>query len=89
MDGVAVRAENTIGATDINPVRLEVGSQPKWVDTRDPLPLEFNAVIIVGHLHEVDGGTIEIVDPVAPLTSAWESLRRPVPSLSTWISCHC
>ena len=33
MDGVAVRAHETIGATETSPLRLTVGEQAIWVDT--------------------------------------------------------
>ena len=66
MDGVAVRARDTIGATETSPVRLKVGEQAVWVDTGQPLPAEFDSVIMVEVLHEVDEGTIEILSPVPP-----------------------
>ena len=66
MDGVAVRARDTVGATETSPVRLKVGQQAAWVDTGQPLPPEFDAVIMVEVVHEVDETTIEILSPVAP-----------------------
>jgi putative molybdopterin biosynthesis protein len=66
MDGVAVRARETIGATETSPLRLKVGEQAEWVDTGDPLPAGFDAVIMVEVVHEVDASTIEIQAPVAP-----------------------
>src|SRR4029453_4461910 len=44
MDGVAVRAADTIGATEASPRRLTVGQQAIWVDTGDPLPANMDAV---------------------------------------------
>src|SRR6266545_6349637 len=38
MDGAAVRARETIGATETSPLRLSVGEQAVWVDTGDPMP---------------------------------------------------
>src|SRR5438552_6189493 len=46
MDGIAVRAEETLGATDSAPLQLRVGTQATWVDTGEPLPPETNAVIM-------------------------------------------
>ena len=68
MDGVAVRAGDTAGATETSPVRLTLGEgeQAAWVDTGDPIPAGYDAVIMVEHVHEVDGSTIEIQAPVAP-----------------------
>ena len=47
MDGYAVRAEDTRGASETHPVSLAVGRQAFYVDTGDPLPLGTNAVIMV------------------------------------------
>ena len=66
MDGVAVRAGDTVGATETSPVRLRLGEQAAWVDTGDPLPEIFDAVIMVEVVQEVDESTIEIQSPVAP-----------------------
>lgn len=66
MDGVAVRAADTVGATETSPIRLQVGPEASWVDTGDPIPDGFDAVIMVEVIHEVDDETIEIRDPVPP-----------------------
>ena len=66
MDGVAVRARDTLGATETSPLRLKLGQQALWVDTGDPMSPGFDAVIMLEVLHEVDKSTIEIHSPVAP-----------------------
>lgn len=66
MDGVAVRASDTIGATETSPKQLKLGEHAAWVDTGDPVTDEFNAVIMVEVVHEVDESTIEIQAAVAP-----------------------
>lgn len=66
MDGVAVRAHETIGATETSPLRLTLDEQAVWVDTGDPMPLGFNAVIMIEVIHQVDDSTIAIQAPVAP-----------------------
>ena len=66
MDGIAVRASDTIGATETSPLRLAVDEQAVWVDTGDPMPDGFNAVIMVEVVHEVDVDTLEIQSPAAP-----------------------
>ena len=66
MDGIAVRASDTVGATETSPLSLEVGEQAVWVDTGDPMPEGFDAVIMVEVVHEVDVGTLEIQSPAAP-----------------------
>jgi putative molybdopterin biosynthesis protein len=66
MDGVAVRARETVGATETSPLRLTMGEQAVWVDTGDPIPPGFDAVIMIEVVHEVDDSTIEIQASVAP-----------------------
>ena len=66
MDGVAVRSRDTVGATETSPVRLDVGEQAVWLDTGDPIPEGFDAVVMVEVVHEVDGPAIELQSPVPP-----------------------
>lgn len=70
MDGAAVRAEDTRGASEAHPIRLRVGPEARWVDTGDPLPNGMNAVIMVEHIH-AHGDEIEIMASVAP----WQHVR--------------
>jgi putative molybdopterin biosynthesis protein len=70
MDGAAVRAEETRGASESTPIRLRVGPQAEWVDTGDPLPDGMNAVIMVENI-QAYGAEIEIMASVAP----WQHVR--------------
>ncbi|MDE2780733.1 MAG: molybdopterin biosynthesis protein [Chloroflexota bacterium] len=74
MDGIAVRAADTTGATETSPVTLVVNGaerQAVWVDTGDPMPSGFDAVIMVEHLHTVGDDHVSIMAPVAP----WQHVR--------------
>ncbi|MFC1935158.1 molybdopterin biosynthesis protein [Chloroflexota bacterium] len=71
MDGVAVRAEDTYGATKTSPKRLTIGEQACWVDTGNLLPPQFNAVIMVEDIQQVGQQGIEILASVAP----WQHVR--------------
>ncbi len=66
MDGIAVRSRETVGASETSPVTLRVGGQAVWVDTGDPMPGGFDAVVMIEVVHEVDAGAVEIYAPVAP-----------------------
>ena len=66
MDGVAVRAADTVGASETSPLKLIVGDQAVWVDTGDPMPRDADAVIMVEDIQETDESTIEIYAPVSP-----------------------
>ena len=71
MDGIAVRAEDTNGATETAPVNLAVGSQVVWVDTGDPMPPGYDAVVMIEHVHRIDEQTVQVMAPVAP----WQHVR--------------
>ena len=70
MDGYAVRAEETHGASETRPVHLVIGQQAFYVDTGDPLPPAANAVIMVEDV-QVRESRIEILSAVAP----WQHVR--------------
>ncbi len=71
MDGIAVRAEDTRGASERSPVRLRAHEQFEWIDTGDPILPPFNAVIMLEHLYPVREDELEIHAPVAP----WHHVR--------------
>ena len=71
MDGAAVRAADTSGATETSPVNLTIGDQAVLVDTGDPMPAGYNAVVMIEHLHRVDDNTLQVSEPVPP----WQHVR--------------
>jgi len=71
MDGIAVIAERTYGATEVNPVELTEGEDYVVVDTGDPIKHPFNAVIMAEDLMEVENGKIRILSSVSP----WKDIR--------------
>ena len=64
MDGIAVHAEETVGASETSPVRLEAGSF-EIVDTGDPVPGDFDAVVMREDVHEIDDA-VELQAAAAP-----------------------
>jgi putative molybdopterin biosynthesis protein len=64
MDGIAVHSAETVGAGETAPVRLDAG-RFEIVDTGDPIPGDFDAVVMREHVHEVDGG-VELRAAAAP-----------------------
>ena len=66
MDGVAVRSADTVGASETAPLTLALPEQAAWVDTGDPIPDEFDAVIMVEVVRRLDDSAIEIRAPVPP-----------------------
>jgi putative molybdopterin biosynthesis protein len=71
MDGVAVHSDTTANATETNPVSLLMGSQALWVDTGDPMPIGYNAVVMIENIIQVNEDLIRITAPVAP----WQHVR--------------
>lgn len=68
MDGYAVAAETTTGATETRPKRLLLGQQAFYVDTGDPLPAGTNAVIMVEEVQVVSAlAPSPLPSPPAPL----------------------
>ena len=71
MDGVALCARDSFGATDTTPVTLS-DAQFSVVDTGDPIPEGCDAVIMVEELVRNDDGSVTIHTPAAP----WQHIRQ-------------
>lgn len=65
MDGYAVRFRSTVGASETNPLLLKLDVDAVYVDTGDPLPAGFDAVVMIEDVNVV-GDAIEIYASVAP-----------------------
>ncbi len=63
MDGIAVLATDTAGASETSPVLLSPG-QFDPVDTGDPLSPGFDAVVMREHVQYRDDGAVQLVAPV-------------------------
>ena len=71
MDGVALRAKDTFGATETTPVTLRP-DQFAVVDTGDPIPPECDAVVMVEDLVVNDDESITLHAVAAP----WQHIRQ-------------
>ena len=71
MDGVAVNAKDTFGATETTPITLNPG-QFVVLDTGDPIPEGCDAVIMVEDIVKNEDGTITIHAAAAP----WQHIRQ-------------
>ncbi|MDT7709164.1 MAG: molybdopterin molybdotransferase [Pseudonocardiales bacterium] len=63
MDGIAVRAADTLGAGETTPVSL---ADFEVVDTGDPLPAGYDAVVMREHVHRTADGKAELQAAVPP-----------------------
>ena len=71
MDGVAVNARDTFGATETTPITLNPG-QFLVLDTGDPIPEDRDAVIMVEDIVKNEDGSITIHAAAAP----WQHIRQ-------------
>lgn len=71
MDGIAVRAEVTYGASERNPLRLKKQKDYIPVDTGDPIFEPYTAVIMIEDVVEIDEDQVEIIQAAAP----WQHIR--------------
>lgn len=71
MDGIAVKSTSTIGASDRNHIVLQEGKDYIVVDTGDPIPKEFDSVIMVEDLIRVDDNKVKIYKSAVP----WQHIR--------------
>jgi putative molybdopterin biosynthesis protein len=65
MDGIAVRAADTIGASETTPVYLAPDAFDV-VDTGDPMPADKDAVVMREHVHYEEAGRAELRASVPP-----------------------
>jgi len=72
MDGVAVQAARTWGASEATPKELTVGPDVVFVNTGEPLPPACDAVVMIEGVQDLGDGRIRIEAPAFP----WQHVRR-------------
>ncbi|MDY6822942.1 MAG: molybdopterin biosynthesis protein [Thermodesulfobacteriota bacterium] len=72
MDGIAVKAETTFGASETSPRTLAVNGTAFFVNTGNLLPPGTNAVIMIEDVHVIDDQQVEIMTPAFP----WQYVRK-------------
>ncbi|MDR2590114.1 MAG: molybdopterin biosynthesis protein [Oscillospiraceae bacterium] len=74
MDGIAVIASDTYGASETTPAIL-TKEKYKYVDTGDPLPDNYDAVVMIEDVINIDteqNGSIKLYEAVSP----WSHIRQ-------------
>lgn len=71
MDGYAVRFLDTFGASETRAKRLVVPAQARAIDTGDPMPDGFNAVIMIEDVEKISEIEIELLKSATP----WQHVR--------------
>jgi molybdenum cofactor synthesis domain-containing protein len=72
MDGVALMAEDTFGASEERPKQLKVSEQVHFVNTGNALPDGCDAVVMIEQVHQPDPETVELTAPAFP----WQHVRK-------------
>ncbi|MGM0602863.1 MAG: molybdopterin biosynthesis protein [Bacillota bacterium] len=70
MDGIAINAADSYEADERNPVTLNK-EEFAWIDTGDPVPDKFNAVIKIEEVNKIDSNTVVIEKSTSP----WQNIR--------------
>ena len=76
MDGVALAAEDTFGASERRPVTLIIGRNAHWVNTGFPLPESCNAVVMVEELIPGKGPNGEETVILEKAAFPWQHVRK-------------
>ncbi len=71
MDGIAVLAENTVTASDKMPLVLKRDKDFIYVNTGNPIPAEFDSVIMIEDVLVDNDDSVRIVAPSHP----WQNVR--------------
>ncbi|MFB0918708.1 MAG: molybdopterin biosynthesis protein [Clostridiaceae bacterium] len=71
MDGIAVKSEMTHKASEKWPVYLKENVDFIPLDTGDPIPKEFDAVIMIEDIVKTDENTVRIINSA----SSWQNIR--------------
>lgn len=71
MDGIAVIASRTEGASDVSPVTLTEGNDYIVVDTGDPVRAPYDAVIMAEYVTDLGDGRVSVMESAAP----WQHIR--------------
>ena len=72
MDGIAVKAAFTFGASEAKPKELAIGKEAFYVNTGHVLPENTDAVIMIEYVNVMDQGHVQIEAPTFP----WQNVRK-------------
>ncbi|MFO7555538.1 MAG: molybdopterin biosynthesis protein, partial [Desulfobacterales bacterium] len=72
MDGIAVKAASTFGASETRPKELIIGKDAFHVNTGYVMPENTDTVIMIEYVHVLDENRVEIETPAFP----WQNVRK-------------
>lgn len=65
MDGIALKASSTYGASEVKPVRIDK-KNIIYVNTGNEIPDKYDAVVMIEDVYDNDDGTISLIQSVKP-----------------------
>ena len=71
MDGIAVLSENTLKATEQKPLTLKLEKDFSYVNTGNPIPNNFNSVVMIEDVLVLSENEVQITSPSYP----WQNVR--------------
>ncbi|MDH3722274.1 MAG: molybdopterin biosynthesis protein, partial [Desulfobacteraceae bacterium] len=72
MDGIAVKAANTFGASETRPKELIIGKDAFYVNTGHVMPENTDTVIMIEYVQILDQNRVKIETPAFP----WQHVRK-------------
>lgn len=72
MDGIAVTAAKTFGASETRPKQLGTGTDAFYINTGHVMPENTDAVIMIEHVNDMGQDRVEIEAPAFP----WQNVRK-------------
>ncbi|UCH20593.1 MAG: molybdopterin biosynthesis protein [Deltaproteobacteria bacterium] len=72
MDGIAVKADTTFGASEARPKELIIGQDAFFLNTGHAMPQHTDAVIMIEHVNILDEKHVQIEAPAFP----WQNVRK-------------
>jgi len=72
MDGIAVKAANTFGASETRPKELIMGKEAFYVNTGHVMPENTDAIIMIEYVQVLDQNRVKIETPAFP----WQNVRK-------------
>jgi putative molybdopterin biosynthesis protein len=71
MDGIAIKAESTFGATEESPKSFRINKEAFFVNTGNPIPQGTDSVIMIEDVHIFESDKVEIREAAFP----WQHVR--------------
>lgn len=76
MDGVALKAESTFGASERRPKTFAIGSDAHWINTGQPLPAGTDAVVMIENVVASEDAAGRAIATIEKAAFPWQHVRK-------------